>query len=134
MKTDVFPKEDSVRVVWAPFCDCQECKKEGASYDWKVKSRSKRAGQDRFSVTPCGRLDGGSDERCCDASASEDNCGADYIERRGIEGLQAYGHADLSSAYFDGLMDRPKTWDHDAAQRLAYQLGCDEAQLIDWQA
>lgn len=133
MRTDVFPEEDSVRVVWVMSCNCEDCIAEGSSHRWKIQSRSKRARQLRFVANACGPVDD-SDEDCTTHPQPENNCQVDYIERRGIEGLQAYGHADLSSAYFDGLMDRPKTWDHDAAQRLAYQLGRDEAQLIDWQA
>lgn len=131
MRTDVFPEEDSVRVVWVMSCNCEDCIAEGSSHRWKVQSRSKRARQLRFAANACGPVDD-SDEDCTTHPQPENNCQVDFIGRIGIEALRAYGHAGLSRAYFDGLMGR-RGVDLDGDQRDAYYLGVDEAQLIDWQ-
>jgi len=118
MKTDVFPVEDSVRVVWSRACrDCE--------MEWQIKSRSKRADQARFSGSVHGPA-----------------CSVDYmVQCDGLDErlelpLHSYSQDQMyGCVYRAGLFGHPYPyeWPTDGRLTAAYDLGRDEAQLIDWQ-
>jgi len=109
MKTDVFPVEDSVPVVWSR-----------ARLDWQIKSRSKRADQARFRASVHGPA-------CRECDDLDGRVELPLISRRRD---YTYGWV-----YRLGLFGLPNPYVKmaDSPECAAYDLGRDEAQLIDWQ-
>jgi len=125
MRTDVFPEEDSVRVVWSRAClECEgDCEME-----WQIKSRSKRADQTRFSGSVHGFLE--------DGSPCGDCVGTDG--RTNLPLISYAANTAFQEPYRAGLFGRrypypAPTNEFERSKRAAYDLGRDEAQLIDWQ-
>jgi len=122
MKTDVFPEEDSVRVVW-----------DEVMNDWGFENSEEAA--ERFQHGPHGYLDNG---RMCSELPFHPRVGGEIeLEYCYSDGprtnLSLSINRTMSAAYFAGLhgaSSRPRS---NAAYAYAYDLGRDEAQLIDWQ-
>jgi len=119
MRTDVFPEEDSVPVAW-----------DEAEEGWVVWDEY---AHERFQNSPHGYLAGG---RACSELPLHRNFGGEieleYCYSDGLRtDLPLFTSQKRSEAYFAGLNGDSSPWPN--AYTYAYNLGRDEAQLIDWQ-